>query len=115
MYCTFYVVLYIVCVYMCTELLPPDGYPIAVNKYIISYHIIYQNHVKPSREVSLRIFKPSFATSQVGRSVSSTNKSLLIQYNIKICIYCDSCTEGLNTLWGQDVELLNVVAGVNCN
>jgi len=23
---------------MCTELLPPGGYPIAVNKYIISYH-----------------------------------------------------------------------------
>ena len=29
----------IVCVYMCTEQLPPRGYPIAV-KYIISYHII---------------------------------------------------------------------------
>jgi len=28
-------VLSIVCVYMCTELLPPGGYPIAV-KYIIS-------------------------------------------------------------------------------
>jgi hypothetical protein len=28
-------VLCIVCVYMCTELLPPGGYPIAV-KYIIS-------------------------------------------------------------------------------
>jgi phosphatidylglycerophosphate synthase len=27
-------------VYVCTELLPPGGYPIAV-KYIISYHIIY--------------------------------------------------------------------------
>jgi len=24
--------------YMCTELLPPGGYPIAVNKYIISYY-----------------------------------------------------------------------------
>jgi len=30
----FCVVLCIVCVYMCTELLPPGGYPIAV-KYII--------------------------------------------------------------------------------
>jgi len=38
MYCLFCVVLYIVCVYMCTELLPPGGYPIAV-KYIISYII----------------------------------------------------------------------------
>jgi hypothetical protein len=38
MYCLFCVVLFIVCVYMCTELLPPGGYPTAVNKYIISYH-----------------------------------------------------------------------------
>jgi len=36
MYCLFCDVLCIVCVYMCTELLPPGGYPIAV-KYIISY------------------------------------------------------------------------------
>jgi len=31
-------VLCIACVYMCTELLPPGGYQIAV-KYIISYQI----------------------------------------------------------------------------
>ena len=31
-----FVVLCIVCVYMCTVLLPPGGYPTAVNKYIIS-------------------------------------------------------------------------------
>jgi hypothetical protein len=30
------VVLCIVCVYMCTVLLPPGGYPIAVKNYIIS-------------------------------------------------------------------------------
>jgi hypothetical protein len=40
MYCLFCVVLCIVCVYMCTVLLPPSGYPIAVNKYIISYIIL---------------------------------------------------------------------------
>jgi len=39
MYCLFCDVLCIACVYMCTELLPPGGYPIAV-KYIISYHTI---------------------------------------------------------------------------
>jgi hypothetical protein len=38
MYCLFCVVLCIVCVYMCTVLLPPGGYPIAVNKYIISFN-----------------------------------------------------------------------------
>ena len=36
-------VLRIVCVYMCNELLPPGGYLIAVNKYIIS--IIYHNSI----------------------------------------------------------------------
>jgi hypothetical protein len=36
MYCLFCDVLCIVCVYMCTEQLPPGGYPIAV-KYILSY------------------------------------------------------------------------------
>jgi hypothetical protein len=35
------VVLCIVCVQMCTVLLPPGVNPIAVNKYIISYHISY--------------------------------------------------------------------------
>ena len=40
MYCLFCVVLYIVLLYMCTELLPPGGYPISV-KYIISYIIRY--------------------------------------------------------------------------
>jgi len=27
---------------MCTVLLPPGGYPIAVNKYIISYYYVLQ-------------------------------------------------------------------------
>ena len=36
MYCLFCSVLCIVCVYMCTVLLPPGDNPIAVNKYIIS-------------------------------------------------------------------------------
>jgi len=40
MYCLFCVVLCIVCVFRCTVLLPPGGYPIAV-KYIKSYHRSY--------------------------------------------------------------------------
>jgi len=36
MYCLFCVVLCIVCVYMYTVLLPPGGYPVAVNKYIVA-------------------------------------------------------------------------------
>jgi len=38
LYCLFWDVSCVVCVYMCTEQLPPGGYPIAV-KYI-SYHRI---------------------------------------------------------------------------
>jgi hypothetical protein len=48
MYCLFWVVLCIVCVYMCTVLLLSGGYPIAV-KYIIyhimSYHIRSYHHI----------------------------------------------------------------------
>ena len=45
MYFLFCDVLCIVCVYVCTVLLPPGGYPIAVKyiiSYIISYRIIYR-------------------------------------------------------------------------
>ena len=38
MYCLFCDASCIVFVYMYTEQLPPGGYPIEVNKYIISYH-----------------------------------------------------------------------------
>ena len=44
MYCLFCVVLCIVYVYVCTVLLPPGGYPLAV-KYIISY-ITYLDSIK---------------------------------------------------------------------
>jgi len=44
MYCLFCDVPCIVCVYMCTEQLPPGGYPIAV-KYIILYRNICANKI----------------------------------------------------------------------
>jgi len=46
MYCLFCDVLCIVCAYMCTELLPPGGYPIAV-KYIIIIIILTGLRSKP--------------------------------------------------------------------
>ena len=52
MYFLFCVVLCIVCVYMCSELLPPGGYPIAV-KYII-YHILYIGPSKFSLKAALK-------------------------------------------------------------
>jgi len=51
MYCLFYVVLCTVCVYMCAVLLPPGGYPIAVNKYIRIYHIKFEVPLEVSMEV----------------------------------------------------------------
>jgi len=55
MYCLFCVVLCIVFVHMCTVLLPPGGYPIAV-KYIISYRIIYNiYHIIIYRIISYHI------------------------------------------------------------
>ena len=35
---------------MCTVLLPPGGYPIAVNKYIISYIIPFKTTHNPPQE-----------------------------------------------------------------
>jgi len=55
MYCLFRVVLCTVCVYMCTELLPPGGYPIAV-KYIISY---IQKTCQPAFSSSLQGQRPT--------------------------------------------------------
>jgi hypothetical protein len=46
MYCLFCVILCIVHVYVCTELLPPGGYPTAV-KYISHHIIAYGVNYKP--------------------------------------------------------------------
>jgi len=42
-YCLFCDILCIVCVYVCTELLPPGGYPIAV-KYIMFVYMCVLNY-----------------------------------------------------------------------
>ena len=52
MYCLFCVVLCIVCVYMCTELLPPGGYPVAV-KYIISYKNFISYNARDMDDIEL--------------------------------------------------------------
>jgi hypothetical protein len=43
MYCLFCGIPCIVCMYMCTEQLPPGGYPIAVNYIIINIYCIITN------------------------------------------------------------------------
>jgi len=49
MYCLFCEVLCIVCVYMCTELLPPGGYRIA-DKFIISHYSFITRPDGPQRQ-----------------------------------------------------------------
>jgi hypothetical protein len=47
---------------MCIELLPPGGYPTAVNKYILSYHIkryetlIYQQQQQQQQQSAAETF-----------------------------------------------------------
>jgi len=64
MYCLFCVVLCIVFVYMCTEQLPPAGYPIAV-KYIISSKKL--NHVLLGDLARWRFTLQSSYTSRGGQ------------------------------------------------
>ena len=68
MYCLFCVVLWIVCVYMCTELLPLGGYPIAV-KYIISYRII-SYHIISISCLSVLGMRPALAWYQTPATAS---------------------------------------------
>jgi hypothetical protein len=61
MYYLFCVILCIVYVYMCTVILPPGGYPIAV-EYTMSKHIfdvehIYQLHVSGFNEAIIKLYK----------------------------------------------------------
>jgi len=80
----FCVVLCIVCVYMCTVLLPPGGYPIAV-KYIISYiyHIMYYiYHIIQNMGVRFRIrAADSFSLQQNVQTGSQAHPD-----------YCSMCT-----------------------
>jgi hypothetical protein len=47
MYCLFCVFLCVVCVQMCTVLLPPGGYSISVNKFIISQWKLSVDALRP--------------------------------------------------------------------
>jgi hypothetical protein len=75
----FYAVLCIVCVYMCTDLLPPGGYPIAV-KYIISYHII-------SYHISYHIISYHIISYYISYIVMSCHVIYHIIYHISYIVY----------------------------
>jgi hypothetical protein len=55
--CIFFcIVLWIVCVYMCTVQLPPGNYPIAVNKYnMLSLHVSGQTFILCTSYISLSL------------------------------------------------------------
>jgi len=107
MYCLFCVVLCIVCVYMCTVLLAPGGYPIAVKYiiYITSHHItsrhvtshhITSHHIM-SRHITSRHITSRHVTSHhiTSRHVTShhitshhvTSHHITTSYNISYDIY----------------------------
>ena len=80
------VLLCIVCVYMCTVLLSPSGYPIAVNKYIISYR------KKLNRGVLWRVY-------MVGEVKWSEVKWVEVQWSeVKVLLKVMCYTCGLTTL-----------------
>ena len=63
---------------MCTVLLLPGGYPIAVNKYIISYHII-SYHIISYHIISYHIIPYHITTYHI---ISYYNISYHISYHI---------------------------------
>jgi len=75
MYCLFCVVLCIVCAYMCTELLPPGDYPIAV-KYIITYRDIsyHMNYQRCSRTCCNRLHSKRLQTLWKQRQKNATKR-----------------------------------------
>jgi hypothetical protein len=76
-----------VCVYMCTEQLPPGGYPIAV-KYIISYIISYNiNHIISYHIISYHInhtiwYMISYQSYNIIPSYQSYNINHTLWYDI---------------------------------
>jgi hypothetical protein len=72
--------LHCLCVYMCTVLLPPGGYPIAV-KYIMSCHIIlyYTSYHYPSAVSSDILYKLTVNKSEVSLLCSQHFSSPLSQ------------------------------------
>jgi hypothetical protein len=81
-YCLFCVVLCIAFVYMCTVLLPPGGYPIAVNKYIIRRKLQSHSCENVTRDANSSNFKSHcFYTSSSGslshdRSITPSKASV---------------------------------------
>ena len=84
-YCLFYVILCIVCVYMCTVLLPPGGYPIAVNIYI-SYAVMKENsHTFRFKKNKLRTsLKHSLKSVEKQKPVSCGSK--VQKYKERTCL-----------------------------
>jgi len=85
MYCLFCDVPCIVCVYMCTEQLPPGGYPTAV-KYII-YHKIKQN---PSHAY---VTKTAFNADILMHSSDIFGASGLISYHSLLQFLINVCLQ----------------------
>jgi hypothetical protein len=80
MYCLFCVVLRTVCMYMCTVLLPPGGYPMAV-KYIVSHQS--NGDIHPVRSVVTMSTELSLSPTQTDRHVPLATKQIPFHYKCK--------------------------------
>jgi hypothetical protein len=57
------------------------------------------------------IYKSSVCTSQEIHYISATKPNWLLLFRETVAVYCESHTKHINTLCGQNAELLNVKAG----
>jgi hypothetical protein len=85
-YCLFCDFHCIVCVYMCTELLSPGGYPIAV-KYNIIYHIISYISYHTLSQIFSALTLPWF---MLGLTVVANHVFCMLLVHLKCCmeIWC---------------------------
>jgi hypothetical protein len=98
MYCLFCDVSCIVCVYMCTELLPPGFYPLAV-KYIISYLVPTDNSEPNVKCMSLL---PYYRIAERSNASTQTEKTLQVRCVGLMFIITNLLLEFVSFVaWGQ--------------
>ena len=88
MYCLFCVVLFIVCVKLCTVLLPPSVNPIAVNKYeyINQYRVIHKSvkYFKNSQQID---YSTDHGISYTDRERNSPSFFIYISQMLNVSIF----------------------------
>ena len=74
---------------MCTVLLPPGGYPIAVNKYIISYHIVSYHNIGGIRiEIRNRCLPNVNSNTNEATATSSSLSIITVVFGGFLSLFC---------------------------